>query len=76
MMERLLYLCEKAADRYGVHFKIVRLLKILMFTVFAINAGRIAYRTWKYGGSKEVHTDKWAGSGDDDIGGVKIVGVE
>lgn len=75
-MRRLLYLCCEATARYGMHFKIVRLLKILMFTVFAVNAGRIMYRTWKYGGSREVHTDKWAGSDDGNVEGVKILEVE
>jgi hypothetical protein len=37
--------------------RIIRLLKILMFGAFAASVFRIAWRTWKYGGAKEIRED-------------------
>lgn len=52
------------------HFKIVKCLKIAMFAVFGLNLVRIAYRTWKYGGSKEMREDTFDFGEDPDIEGV------
>ena len=41
----------------NVHIRIVGALKIAMFVAFGLNLVRIAYRTWRYGGSKEVRDD-------------------
>lgn len=41
----------------SIHIRIVGCLKTAMFVLFGINLVRIAYRTWKYGGSKEMRED-------------------
>lgn len=41
----------------NVHIRIVGALKIAMFAAFGLNLVRIAYRTWRYGGSKEMRDD-------------------
>jgi hypothetical protein len=41
----------------NVHIRIVGALKIAMFVAFGLNLVRIAYRTWRYGGSKEMRDD-------------------
>ena len=48
------------------HYAVIRAIKILLFAGFAANAVRILYRTWKYGGSKSVHTEQWGEMGDMD----------
>jgi hypothetical protein len=53
----------------NVHLRVVRALKIVMFVVFGLNLVRIAYRTWKYGGSKELREDSFD-FGEPDIEGV------
>lgn len=54
----------------NVHLRIVRALKIVMFAVFGLNLVRIAYRTWKYGGSKEMREDSFDFGEDPNIEGV------
>lgn len=43
----------------NVHIRVVRTLKIVMLAMFGLNLVRIAYRTWKYGGSKEMREDSF-----------------
>ena len=52
------------------HIEIVHRIKVLMFALFAANLVRIAYRTWKYGGSKELREDKFDFGEDPEIEGV------
>lgn len=40
-----------------MHMRVARILKVAMFAAFGLNLVRIAYRTWKYGGSKELRED-------------------
>ena len=50
----LLYLEEEGTMEGNVHIRIVRVAKAAMFALFGLNLVRIAYRTWRYGGSKEL----------------------
>lgn len=56
----------------NVHIRIVGALKIAMFVAFGLNLVRIAYRTWRYGGSKEMRDDTFDfGEDPEGIEGVK-----
>ncbi len=43
----------------NLHLRIIERIKIAMFAVFALNVVRIAYRTWRYGGSKKLTDVKY-----------------
>jgi len=43
----------------NLHLRIIERIKIAMFAVFALNVVRIAYRTWRYGGSKKFTDVKY-----------------
>lgn len=51
----MLYLFEPMEESF--HNRVVKYAKIAMFVAFGVNLVRIAWRTWKYGGSKEVRED-------------------
>ena len=51
----------------NVHIRVARVLKVLMFAAFGLNLVRIAYRTWKYGGSKELREETFD-FGEDPLG--------
>ena len=52
------------------HIQVVRCIRAALFAVFAANLVRIAYRTWKYGGSKEIREDKFDFAEEPEIEGV------
>lgn len=52
------------------HLRVVRCIKLAMFALFGLNLARIAYRTWKYGGSKEMQEDTFDFGEDPEITGV------
>lgn len=56
------------------HIQIVHGIKVALFVMFAVNLVHIAYRTWKYGGSKELREDQFDFAEDPEIEGVGEVG--
>ena len=54
----------------GMHLRVVRYVKVGMFVLFGLNLVRIAYRTWKYGGSKEMREDTFDFGEEPEITGV------
>ena len=55
------------------HMRIVRTIKTMMFCAFAASVARIAYRTWKYGGAKEVREDTFDLAEDPGLSGIEGV---
>lgn len=53
-----------------MHLRVVKYVKVGMFVLFGLNLARIAYRTWKYGGSKEMREDTFDFGEEQEITGV------
>jgi hypothetical protein len=48
------------------HKKVITVLKIVLFSAFAINLIRVFVRTWKYGGAKSTVTVQYDDGINDD----------